>query len=584
MNRPSKRRDTLATRFIKVFALVLVLPVLATEIVIELVYFSRIRDAALEQNQRITLQTAETIETEFRQIQILAAALVNNADFVETCRAFAEATDERVAYELRNEIDGHVNSFFRYTNKIGTVYLFFRDRELYYYRNYPTVGTVPEIDRSLISPAVADRLQNYVIPELVGVNPVDRDRPLLSIAISPDDPAYRAGFEAVLISFRLTVLDLIQQRQEPLMAIVDPDGRAVLAGPAFSAVEGRFTWPEGGDAIVSGGDESRYLVTYATIPSADWRLVHASDYESLMKPLRRMRWITLLALGLLFVSFVVFTLLFFGDLVRPLRQVIERMRVVETGDYRVKVSVGGPTELAQLSSAFNQMTAQIDRLSVEMRAQESEKNRYEMEALQYRIHPHFVANTLNSIRLMAENEASNHIADMSASLMRLVNESFNRGGRMIRLLDEMKSLRSYVHIMKVRFGETFCLTEEIDPVAADLFLLKMLLQPIVENAVLHGIRESNRSGTIRIAAQVEGGTLQLCVEDNGPGIDQEIAEAALAAPSAASSGGVTGIGLYNVHRRILLNYGQSYGIAISGRTGGGTTVSISLPVIENPDD
>ena len=573
---------SLSGRYILIFLLILVLPVFLLGVVLDIRYFSRLRESAIEQMQDLVDQVAGTLDTEISQIQILSAALINNFDFLKTCEDYTAAADDRERNSLRLELDRHLTDVFSYTNKIGTVYLFFPDRELFYYHNYPTNRPVLNVDRTLILPALDRKGINHVIPDLKGVNPVEAERPMLSIAVSPGESYSRHGLEAVIVSFRIGLLDMIDQGRGPAgrasMVVASGDGRVLLASPAEAGLAPAVTAAGGlRDGLVVQDDGSAYLVSSSGIASTDWRVFRAVDYKGFIRPLRRARWFTYVSFGLLSIFFILYTLLFFRGMVRPLRTVIHRMEIVASGDYGAQVPVEGPSEFAALGTAFNRMTSEIRRLTAEAGRKEREKTRYEMEALQYRIHPHFVANTLNSIRLMAEAEGNGHISEMSASLMRLVTESFNEGGRTISLGDEIRNLESYIHIMRVRFGELIDVAYDIPRELESMVILKMLLQPIVENAVLHGIRETDRPGRIAIAAGISEKALSITIEDNGAGADQARLARCLEEPAPSSGRGFTRIGIFNVHRRIQLNYGPEYGLSVESRIGEGTVVTLRLP-------
>ncbi len=582
------RRQSLSATYIRFFLLILVAPVFVAGVALDSVYFSRLKRSAVGQTDALVSQVASALETEINQIRILSASLANNVGFLRACGEFVRTTDDRDRYRLRGEIDEHLADFFNYTNRIGTVYLFFPDRELFYHHNYPTYTTVEYFDRSIYAPALERRARNFLIPDLVGINPIDSVRPLVSIAVSPAGGAAQHGLEAILVSFRASTLDRIHRGEGPAagahVVVTDDAGTILVGAPGSERVLAPLIGADQTSGVVTAGEGANFLVSAARIGRFGWQVYRATDYKSFIRPLQRTRWMTYALFVAMSLLFTAYTRLFFRDMINPLHVVIERMKTVESGDYDAQVPVEGPEEIAQLGEAFNQMTSEVRRLTTEANEREREKNRYEMEALQYRIHPHFVANALNSIRMMAAAADSPHIAEMSTSLMRLVTESFNKGGRYISIEDEVESLRSYIHIMKVRFGELIDLKIDIPRELLPRRILKMLLQPIVENSVLHGIRESNRAGIVEVAARAGSCTLTITVRDNGAGVDPEILGRLLEGPAPESSRGLTRIGLFNVHRRIALNYGEDYGLAVRNAPTGGAEVRLTLPDKGNGGD
>ena len=154
----------------------------------------------------------------------------------------------------------------------------------------------------------------------------------------------------------------------------------------------------------------------------------------------------------LFVFFIIYTVLFFHSMISPLNILIEKMQLVEDGDYTVTVPEPAEKELNHLFHSFNRMIRRVRELTDKQSRIDREKSLLELQALQYQINPHFIANTLNSIRLMAVVRKNENIKNMTASLMKIINDSFRGEGNKSSLSEEKVSLFSYVHIMKVRFS------------------------------------------------------------------------------------------------------------------------------------
>jgi two-component system sensor histidine kinase YesM len=243
----------------------------------------------------------------------------------------------------------------------------------------------------------------------------------------------------------------------------------------------------------------------------------------------------------------------------------------------------------------------------EREERERARMKAELAALRFQIDPHFVSNTLNSIRLMARAAKADAIADMTQSLMRVLADSYSGTGPMTTLEHEIANLASYVGIMKVRFGETFDVAWRIGDDTRDLLVLKMILQPIMENAILHGISPAGRRGSISITSSIEGAAglqaarvpepglraaagqrLIIEAQDDGVGMSPETATSVLAPDDGTSAGpsGLHRVGLANVHQRIRLNFGDPFGLAVESVPGSYTKVRFVLPVVrqETPAD
>ena len=228
----------------------------------------------------------------------------------------------------------------------------------------------------------------------------------------------------------------------------------------------------------------------------------------------------------------------------------------------------------------------------------------ELEALRYQINPHFIANTLNSIKLMASAARADAIVTMTRDLMRMLSDSYAGAGVLTELSRELAGIEAYVRIMKVRFGERFNLEIDAQPGTESLLVLRMLLQPIVENAILHGfgggaVGRATR-GTIRVTARrqqrvlppppcpelwarpVPGAVLVLEVCDDGVGM-QPVARRGAASDGRGGPEVLHRIGIGNVERRIALNFGAPYALAIESKPGAFTRVRYVLPALVRCD-
>jgi two-component system sensor histidine kinase YesM len=266
----------------------------------------------------------------------------------------------------------------------------------------------------------------------------------------------------------------------------------------------------------------------------------------------------------------------------------------------VRVPTAGIAELADLTMSFNRMMDQIRSLTLEKEERNRQRMKAEREALRFQINPHFVSNTLNSIRLLAGAAKADAIGDMTKALMRVLADSYAGSGPFTDLAHEMGNLESYIGIMKVRFGGSFDVEYRLEEGTRGCLVLKMILQPIVENGILHGISGSGRRGAILLRARVEeapglgeptlpepgliacaGRRLVLEVRDNGVGMDPaRIADLfAHTLDSPGGEGSMHRIGLANVMQRIRLNFGDPFGLSVESEPGQYTLVRFHLPVI-----
>jgi two-component system sensor histidine kinase YesM len=291
-----------------------------------------------------------------------------------------------------------------------------------------------------------------------------------------------------------------------------------------------------------------------------------------------------------------------STLSRPIRRMGSTMKAVERGDFDVELPLRGPLEVVQLSSRFNLMLDKIRGLMGQIIVEQESKRKYELEALQAQINPHFLYNTLNSVVRMVGMSKNDEIITMITSLSKLFRISLSKGRTVITVGEELEHARHYLTIQQMRFKRKFRFLIRAEQEALSCGTLKLILQPLIENAIVHGIEYSVDEGWIEISAKVEGERLVLEVKDNGVGMSREQLDALLsdneareplnseagekgpsgngnAGESRQGSSGGSGVAVRNVHDRIRLYYGVAYGLSFESEREEGTTVRIILPVI-----
>ncbi|NLD33346.1 MAG: histidine kinase [Clostridiales bacterium] len=311
----------------------------------------------------------------------------------------------------------------------------------------------------------------------------------------------------------------------------------------------------------------------ATVGQTRWRLVgvaYADEILTLQSAFVRTFTVVLVAAILL--SLGAAGLMAFA-VTRPIRSLEDRMRLVEAGDLNVTIDETGFREIRRVSGAFNHMLWRIRLLMQQIVIEQETKRLHELNALQAQINPHFLYNTLDSIIWMEERGRSQQAITMVSALARLFRISISRGRSHILVHEELEHVRNYLIIQQMRFKDRFVYTIDCQEEARNLRTIKLIVQPLVENAINHAMDElAEEHLVISVRAWVEDDLLCFEVKDDGVGIPPERQAALLTSPAGSS-----GIGLKNVHERIQLTYGQQYGLTIQSQEDAGTTVTIRLP-------
>jgi two-component system sensor histidine kinase YesM len=266
---------------------------------------------------------------------------------------------------------------------------------------------------------------------------------------------------------------------------------------------------------------------------------------------------------------------------QPIKRLERKMKLVEKGDFDIYLEVKGEDEVKKLSKSFNIMVARIKQLMQEIILEQEAKRKSEFKALQAQINPHFLYNTLDSIVWMNENQKHEGVTTMVAALAKFFRVSISRGNEIISVSDEIEHARSYLTIQEVRYKDKFDFIIDAEPEVLKYKTLKLILQPIIENAIYHGINQLHEKGKIKIKVSIENDNILFSVTDNGYGIRPSVLKNILVMESQNEQ--TSGVGLKNVNERIKLCYGREYGIEINSELDIGTTVNIRIPLTGNYD-
>ena len=304
----------------------------------------------------------------------------------------------------------------------------------------------------------------------------------------------------------------------------------------------------------------RRQVTVKTVGYTGWKLVGVVPVEGGF--VSDSRQIFLFGLSLLLFSIFLMAFLNFrisAHISDPIRRLEQSIKELEAGREDVEIEEGGCYEVQRLGHSIRSMVSTMRHLMDDIIEQEGQKRRSELEVLQSQINPHFLYNTLDSVIWMTEAGRYEEAIQMVTSLARLFRISLSRGKSIIPLADELEHARHYMNIQQIRYKNKFTTQINALPGTDGLYTMKLIVQPILENAIYHGMASAEDDGLITVTARREGEDLVIDVADNGLGMRPEVAASLLDEdrPEIRTSG--SGIGVRNVHRRIRLTFGDRYG-------------------------
>lgn len=260
---------------------------------------------------------------------------------------------------------------------------------------------------------------------------------------------------------------------------------------------------------------------------------------------------------------------------RPLKLLSEKMENYHPQEEIYGIDLKRSDEIGHLNRSFKRMSETIDELFEKQKEETKERERYRYEALRAQVNPHFLFNVLNSLRWMAIIENAGNMVECIDALTTILKYSMSRGGEQVSLREEVESIDAYIFINNFRYGNRFQFVMELTEEILDLSVIKFILQPIIENSILHGFKNTRKNGKILLYGGIEEGTLKLYIEDNGTGISEDNPEGR----EKKMGKKVTGIGVANVNNRIQTEYGEEYGIKMYNSQLGGAIAEYTLPVI-----
>ncbi|XID93988.1 sensor histidine kinase [Paenibacillaceae bacterium WGS1546] len=319
-----------------------------------------------------------------------------------------------------------------------------------------------------------------------------------------------------------------------------------------------------------------YLVSFKTSSYTGWKTIGIISFDKLYEDSHAVReWIIVATLVIVLLAFIL-ARFFAQTITLPIKRLLKPMKLVQMGETNVSFPVGGKDEIGILSTGVNHMVSQIHALVEDAYKGKIMLQQSEFKALQAQINPHFLYNTLESINWMAKMKGADQICGMVSALGDLMRISISTEKEYISIEEETKYIADYLYIQKVRFGDRIETDIRMEEALLPTVIPKLILQPIVENALLHGVQKKKGKGWIKISGRTLEDCILFVVEDNGVGMDKAHSDKLLAGMDDTETESGGGIGVRNVHRRIRYIYGASYGVSIDSIPGEGTSVQVRI--------
>ena len=596
------KRFSLKTVYYRSFLLLIVIPILLVSVIsLTLTRYIMERSAITNiRNAQASIESSLSKAIRDISLQLSHLVYVNDGEVMELASGM-DSGDQQQRYDSRNRL----SEVFR----VAMVPSQDTISAMFYLKDGCTVYLKDEIriPKEIMEQEAWYR-QALAGPNVVSVGAFDTSRQnltysrlksgefVLAAAFSPDYQADRSGKMEMVSLFSVThVGEVIRgfNRDEQLGTtfILDSSGSLIFAGDRYqeaSRLLKGLTSKEAGvykTAFDAQGNGRRqgYTIVVSDVEENGWKIVSCVRTARLTASYNQVTLASILVISLLFLLFYLFSRYFLGQIITPLHTVVEGMKEMEEGNLTVHVEPAGQSEIRTMIHSFNRMVRELKASIEENEQVQQKKHQAEVRALQSQINPHFLVNTLNSIRFMAQVSKFDGIRKMAEALIKILSCSFRGSISFYTVREELDVLDSYLYLMKIRYSDGFEVVYDIDETCLDCKVPRLILQPIVENSIVHGLAEKEDDiGHLTVRLKASGDSLIFTVEDDGRGMTEEDIRQLLT-PRERAEGDNTSIGVENVLSRLKLNFGSRYGIRMESQPGQYTKTILTIPLMNERD-
>ena len=323
-----------------------------------------------------------------------------------------------------------------------------------------------------------------------------------------------------------------------------------------------------------------YLISNYHDTQTGWTIIEEMPSSFVLSDVYRAYIIISIIIGICFLISLVISYLVAGKVSKPLLDLCDSLNQVKEGNFDVVSKVAGYDEINLLKSSFNGMAQEIKKLLEDIKNKEAYKRRIENDLLRAQINPHFLYNTLFSIKCLAETRRPEEVSEMISALIDFLKMTLRKDADLICLSEEFIITEKYLVLQQMRYGDKLSFEFEPDEKTTQCMVPALILQPIVENAIFHGIEAKNEMGIIVISSEIQNERLIISISDDGAGMNEDTLERVIDTCTNKEYTRNESIGIANVSGRIKVDFGNEYGLHIESEAGIGTTVTIELPIID----
>lgn len=592
-----KKNKSLKQIMLQSLILVILVPMLFFSYLSYKIYENSIEDSVSQYSLQLTQQIATNLDIKLASYQDLLIQIIMDADIIQTLKGVLDSSESYVeSVRLGTKILHYVAvspefksiAFLTEEQYINTIFRW-DDMPLHEEAFQKTMADKNKFQW------FGGREQIY--RDTVGKHKAD----VFSVSKEVNDVIYGGSLDTVIVidiqnQVIETICDKISKAELPLTwCIADSSGNIVFRGntgfeldninSVFSdATEGKIEEQELSNYYVEADyNNVHLLVSSSELEINEWRFITFLDYEYIRSEAAKSLQPIVYVFLLIFAVLAAGMLGLLRRISTPVNQLADMMDYPVKGDFTHKVDLvsNGVKEIEVLQKSYNFMLERINQLIDEVYKEGEQKRIVQIKALESQINPHFLYNTLDTIKWTALLQKADNAAMMASMLSKLLHISLGKGRELIRVTDEVEHVKAYIGIQRFRLDMEFEVVFMISPQTEECYVPKILLQPFVENSILHGFSNGTK-GVIEIFCNIEEDKLIFSVNDNGVGMDlSKVYEDTI--PERERAQRFSGIGVKNVDERIKLICGKEYGVTIKSKIGYGTMVTITLPIVMNKE-
>lgn len=578
------KRRSIRNKLLAYFLAITLLPLLTLGVLGPVLYARAIERETTSHTIQMIRQVTRNFEFYVHDMENIIFYLAQSPEIVAFLKSSpsmlpnAGASSEEARAVLRTYVSSHPEI-------AGLLVVNYRDQLLS--NEFERIARDPLSNDFWYREAAGDPGSIHLFPRPIGRNiRGDSSDDVVSVVKAVRDESSGRIEGVILIDMRLKVVEDIftntKLGESGFIFIIDGNGDTVYAPVNKVVYRVRNEWfTQSSHSVVHRINGSRYQLMWEDSAYTRWKTVGVFSLNDILREVNNIRFYSMLIAGLTVLCAIGASVFFVSSIARPVINLQSLMKQVEEGDLTIRFRGEQNDEIGHLGKSFNAMIEQLQKLIALVYKEQKSKREAEIKILQAQIKPHFLYNTLDTIQWMAHERHADDIVKLVGAITKLFRIGLSQGKELISISDEVDHARSYLVIQKARYEEKFDYQIEVDSSLSDYKVLKLTIQPLVENAIYHGIKERRGRGNILVQVLRSDGNLLLRVVDDGVGIAPEnlaeVRHMLCTSPGAGHEHG--GFALFNVHERIQLSFGPEYGLRISSEFGKGTTVEVIHPIM-----